>query len=227
MEKFVFNVREDSRELLSGLSMGYIHFSEVKNSKCNQEIDKIIENACRLVREKFRGKEISDEPILRAMRSIYSKIGIDPTKDRPSGEALIRRVVGGKGIYRINAVVDANNAVSLLTGFPCGVYDAEKIEGGRITVSVAKEGEFYEGIGGARVDAGNKIVTSDVLGYFGGPTADSKRTCVSVGTREVLMLIYCHESGNGGLENAIEIAKESMAKAAGASAIYSGILSIG
>ena len=97
----------------------------------------------------------------------------------------------GKGVYRISAVVDVNNIVSLLSGFPCGVYDSSKLEGEGITVLLGTAGQEYEGLGGRKVETDNRILTSDSKSIFGGPTADSARTSVTSETKEVLMLIYC------------------------------------
>jgi len=194
MRKIVFRVEENARPALQGLNLGHVYFSGVKNSKSNPMVDGIVSKACASVLEKFKGREISDDMVVKGVRAFFSKLDIDPTRYRPSGEALIRRVVSGKGIYRVNAVVDINNAVSLATGCPCGVYDAEKIEGDTITVMVGGTGQTYTGIGGSPVNGEGKILTADARGVFGGPTADSQRTCILPSSKEVLMLIYHPDS---------------------------------
>lgn len=192
MERFSFKTDEASQEKLKGLTLGYIQFTSVKNEKSNDIIDSTMEATCNVIKKKFPTPEaILEDTVVTATRKLFSSVGRDPTKERPSGEALIRRVVKGKGVYRISIVVDINNVVSLLSGFPCGVYDSEKLEGKEISVLLGAPGQEYEGLGGRKVETDNRILTADSKSIFGGPTADSARTQVTAETKEVLMLIYC------------------------------------
>ncbi|MFH1094819.1 MAG: phenylalanine--tRNA ligase beta subunit-related protein [Candidatus Micrarchaeota archaeon] len=225
--KLTFDVDAHSTDAPSGLNLGYIHFTGVTNTGTNPIVDEILADASRKVMEKFKGADASQDPILKGIRSFFSHLGIDPTKDRPSGEALIKRVLGGKGLYRVNSVVDLNNAVSLLSGCPCGVYDAGKISGDAIHLVIGSPGQSYEGIWGKAVNGEGKILTADASGVFGGPVADSKRTCVRPETKEVLMLIY------GPKPVGLELLSESMSKAieymktaTSANAEYSGVFQI-
>jgi len=191
MERFTFETDEESKGRLIGLTIGYLQFENVRNGKSNEISDSIVEAACSAVQKKFpEPDDILEDTVVLATRALFSSIGRDPTKERPSGEALIRRVAKGKGIYRISIVVDINNAVSMLSGFPCGVYDASKIEGGAVTVLLGGEGLEYEGLGGRMVEAGNRLLTADSRSVFGGPTADSLRTAVTEGSEQILMIIY-------------------------------------
>jgi DNA/RNA-binding domain of Phe-tRNA-synthetase-like protein len=72
---------------------------------------------------------ISKLPAIEASRKAYKACGKDPARYRLSAEALLRRVVFGKGIYQINNVVDQLNLVSIATGFSIGGYDVDKIQG--------------------------------------------------------------------------------------------------
>lgn len=133
---------------------------------------------------------IASHPVLKGIRMLFSRVGIDPTKERPSGEALIRRAVKGTPIYRINSAVDVNNASSISNGHPCGVYDAEKLVGDRIIFGIGTPEDRYEGITGRIVNADSRLVSIDGQSIFGAPTADSERTKVTGNTRTILMLIY-------------------------------------
>jgi len=57
-------------------------------------------------------------PQIAAMRGAYKALGKDPSRYRGSAEALLRRVLSGKGLYQINSVVDINNLVSLSRCIP-------------------------------------------------------------------------------------------------------------
>ena len=123
------------------------------------------------------------------MRRLYRALGIDPTKTRPSSEALLRRVLQNKPLYRINALVDAMNLCSLRTLVPFGVYDRSRIAG-PVVLRAGGAGEGYEGIGRGRVSVEGRPVLADREGPFGNPTADSMRTSVTHGTTRALVVLY-------------------------------------
>jgi DNA/RNA-binding domain of Phe-tRNA-synthetase-like protein len=124
-----------------------------------------------------------------AVRTMYKKVGIDPTKTRPSNEALLRRVRKGDTIPRINSAVDIVNWCSLEFQLPYGLYDASKIEGA-VTMRLGKDGEKYAGIRKDDVNVGGRITVVDDRGPFGNPTSDSARTMVTPATTELLVVIY-------------------------------------
>lgn len=222
-------VKENFEEKLAGLEIGYIYFQGVNNTANNPIVDDAIRTACEEVIKRYKDTNtIAENPTIKGIRSLFSKIGIDPTKERPSGEALIRRVTSGKGIYRINPVVDINNVVSILSGYPCGVYDAEKIAGNEIKVSIGGKGSTFEGIGGRLINGEGRILTEDSHSVFGGPVADSNRTRITPQTTKVLMLIY-HPSNAPKelLKKAIELAQTKMASAVKANIAYADICRIG
>jgi DNA/RNA-binding domain of Phe-tRNA-synthetase-like protein len=125
-----------------------------------------------------------------AVRTMYKKVGIDPTKTRPSNEALLRRVRKGDTIPRINSAVDIVNWCSLEFQLPYGLYDAAKITGG-VTMRRGVEGEKYAGIRKDDVNVTGRITVVDAAGPFGNPTSDSARTMVTPAATELLVVIYC------------------------------------
>ena len=122
-------------------------------------------------------------------RKLYHALGIDPSKTRPSSEALLRRVLQGKGLYRINAIVDAANLASLALLLPVGLYDTARIRP-PVTLRIGGEGEGYEGIRKDRVHVAGRPVLVDADGPFGNPTSDSLRTCVTPETRSVWFVLF-------------------------------------
>ena len=124
-----------------------------------------------------------------AVRTMYKKVGIDPTKTRPSNEALLRRVRKGDAIPRINSAVDIVNWCSLEFQLPYGLYDAAKI-GGAVTMRRGADGETYAGIRKDDVNVGGRITVADDQGPFGNPTSDSARTMVTPATSELLVIVY-------------------------------------
>lgn len=128
-------------------------------------------------------------PESAAVRSMYKRVGIDPTKTRPSNEALLRRVRKGDHLPRINSMVDCINWCSLEFQLPYGLYDAAHIEGG-VTMRLGRDGEGYAGIRKDVVHLGGRITVADAAGAFGNPTSDSARTMVTSATRDALVVVY-------------------------------------
>lgn len=131
-------------------------------------------------------------PEIRATREAYKALGKDPARYRGSAEALLRRIVAGKRLPRINAVVDIINLVSVESRMPLGLYDLEKVSG-EVTFRAGRAGETYKGIGKYELNLEGLPVFCDDLGPFGSPTSDSERTMVTLETRRVLAVIVSFE----------------------------------
>src|SRR5438128_11600011 len=79
-------------------------------------------------------------------RKAYKALGKDPARYRGSAEALLRRVVAGKGLPQINAVVGVINLVSVESRVPIGLYDLTHVTGD-IVFRAGRAGEPYNGCG--------------------------------------------------------------------------------
>jgi DNA/RNA-binding domain of Phe-tRNA-synthetase-like protein len=124
-----------------------------------------------------------------AVRTMYKRVGIDPTKTRPSSEALLRRVRKGDTLPRINSMVDVCNWCSFEFQLPYGLYDAAQIQGD-VTLRIGREGESYPGIRKDDVHVGGRIALVDATGPFGNPTSDSARTMVTTATTRALLVVF-------------------------------------
>jgi DNA/RNA-binding domain of Phe-tRNA-synthetase-like protein len=124
-----------------------------------------------------------------AVRTMYKRVGIDPTKTRPSSEALLRRVRKGDTLPRINSMVDVCNWCSFEFQLPYGLYDAAQIQGD-VTLRIGREGESYPGIRKDDVHVGGRIALVDTIGPFGNPTSDSARTMVTTATTRGLLVVF-------------------------------------
>ncbi len=124
-----------------------------------------------------------------AVRTMYKRLGIDPTKTRPSSEALLRRVRKGDPLPRINSLVDVINWCSLETQLSFGLYDADAIAGD-VAMRLGRDGESYAGIRKDAVHVGGRLVLADDVGAFGNPTSDSARTAVTDATTSALIVIF-------------------------------------
>ena len=130
------------------------------------------------------------QPDLDAVRTMYKRVGIDPTKTRPSSEALLRRVRKGDRLPRINSIVDVCNWCSFEFQLPYGLYDAGHIEGDRVDLRLGRDGESYPGIRKDAVHVAGRIALADAAGPFGNPTSDSARTMVTTATTRVLLVVF-------------------------------------
>jgi DNA/RNA-binding domain of Phe-tRNA-synthetase-like protein len=124
-----------------------------------------------------------------AVRTMYKRVGLDPTKRRPSSEALLRRVRKGEPLPRINSMVDVCNWCSLEFQLPYGLYDAAHINGD-VVLRLGLEGESYPGIRKDEVHVGGRITLADSAGPFGNPTSDSARTMVTTNTTHALLVVF-------------------------------------
>jgi DNA/RNA-binding domain of Phe-tRNA-synthetase-like protein len=148
----------------------------------------LVKAKCRELNASLLIENISALPAIKASRQAYKATGKDPARYRLSAEALLRRAVKEKELYRINNVVDLLNLVSISTGFSIGGYDAEKITG-IIEFGIGFKDEPYTGIGRGSLNIEGLPVFRDELGAFGTPTSDSDRTCVTEDTCRFLMVI--------------------------------------
>ena len=139
---------------------------------------------------------VLESPQVETTRKAYKALGKDPARYRGSAEALLRRIVAGKGFPQINVVVDVINLVSVESRLPVGLYDLAHITG-EIVFRAGCAGETYKGIGKYDLNLEGLPVFCDNAGPHGSPTSDSERTMVTAATKEVLAVIVSF----GGAEN--------------------------
>jgi len=127
--------------------------------------------------------------VTTAVRSMYKVVGLDPTKVRPSSEALLRRVRRGEPLPRINTAVDVVNWCSMESQLPFGLYDADRLSGDAV-LRLGRTGETYAGIRKDVVNVAARLTVADDAGPFGSPTSDSARTMVTTTTTRVFVVIF-------------------------------------
>src|SRR6266849_6589014 len=91
-------------------------------------------------------RAVLESPQIQATRAAYKALGKDPARYRGSAEALLRRVIAGKGLPQIDAVVDVINLVSAESRLPIGLYDLAHVSGD-VVFRAGRAGETYKGIG--------------------------------------------------------------------------------
>jgi DNA/RNA-binding domain of Phe-tRNA-synthetase-like protein len=127
---------------------------------------------------------------LKRARELYRKFGVDPTRVRPSSEALLRRVKKGEPLPRVNSLVDVANALSVQLQVPVGLYDLGKVVGEELVIRLGADGESYEGIGKEKVNVAGRICVADREGPCGNPSADSARTMITTATESAAWIYF-------------------------------------
>src|SRR6202158_1325280 len=122
-------------------------------------------------------RAVLESSAILATRAGYKALGKDPARYRGSAEALLRRLIAGKGMPRINNVVDVINLVAVESRLPIGLYDMAHVEGA-IEFRAGRAGETYKGIGKYDLNLEGLPVFADALGPHGSATRDSERTLV-------------------------------------------------
>ncbi|HLB66958.1 MAG TPA: phenylalanine--tRNA ligase beta subunit-related protein [Thermoplasmata archaeon] len=143
------------------------------------------------VRTAYTLETLKDVPELRAYRDFFWRVGIDPTKTRPAAEALIRRILGGKPLPKINTLVDAYNLASIETRIALAAFDVATFRGD-LVMRMARAGEEFLGIGMKKpvVLTGHEVVNVDDVGPIAiYPYRDSARTAVTLSTRATVFLV--------------------------------------
>lgn len=149
-------------------------------------------------------ESLKDMTSIQATRRIYKLCGKDPSRYRPSGEALVRRVLQGKGLYQVDTLVDLINLASMKYGYSIGAFDADKFRGDTLTLGIGKEGEPYEGIGRGMINIAGLPVYRDNVGGVGTPTSDHERTKVSLSTTRLLVLVNGYDGSEQGVTDTAE-----------------------
>lgn len=178
----------DLKRILPELTLGCVQ-AQVKVEKHSEPMWVEIDRHLGQLAAKFKPDSLNSIPQIAAMRSAYKALGKDPSRYRGSAEALLRRVLSGKGLYRANNVVDINNLVSLQSLLPVGSYDLGNVTP-PIELRIGKAGESYKGIGKDEINIENLPVFADVNGAFGSPTSDSERAMIRLESSNVLMVIF-------------------------------------
>ena len=188
---------EVSEELRSAWPQfrGAAVFADVVNTQYDEALWKRIEEYIELYRSKYTTDSIKEMPAIQATRQAYKKCGKDPSRYRPSGEAL----------------VDLINLASINSGHSIGGFDLDKIEGDRLVLGIGKAGEPYEGIGRGELNIEGMPVYRDAVGGVGTPTSDNERTKLGLDTTHLLAIMNGYSGSEGlkdGVEYMVELLKE-------------------
>ncbi|MBI5507634.1 MAG: hypothetical protein HY903_02660 [Deltaproteobacteria bacterium] len=180
-------------ELLPLLQLGLVSAAPVVIGAPHAGLAGEVREQCARLRARYRGLEPALIPELRPARELYHAFGIDPTRTRPSSEALLRRVLKDKPFPVVNNAVDWCNLAAMCSSLPLGLYDADKIAGA-VALRRGRAGESYPGIRKDDVHLEGRPTLADSHGPFGNPTSDSLRTAVTETTSRLYLVIFAPRS---------------------------------
>ena len=163
--------------------------AQVVNTPYCAELWQETQSLCERYRRELTTESLKEMTSIAATRQVYKACGKDPSRYRPASEALIRRVLQGKELYRRDTLVDLVNLASIAYGYSIGGFDADKFEGETLTLGIGREGEPYEGIGRGVINIHGLPVYRDAKGGVGTPTSDHERTKMELSTTHLVVLI--------------------------------------
>lgn len=198
----IFSVSDAIKKLFPQVMLGIL-VTEIQVSESSPEILKRSHEIISQITSQYSIESISLIPAIAQTRSAYRKLGKDPARYRPSAEALCRRIVSGKSLFKINNVVDVLNIISIETGYSIGGYDLDKIQL-PVMLAIGREKEPYNAIGRGDLNIHNLPVLYDRLGPFGCPTSDSIRTMITSETKKFMMVIFDFD-GRGNMNEALNL----------------------
>jgi DNA/RNA-binding domain of Phe-tRNA-synthetase-like protein len=183
-------IDQSLKRTYEGLSVHEIHIDGLSVTRETPELNGFKSEVASKVKEDYDLEKLKDVETIRKYRDFFWRLGIDPTKIRPASEALIRRILQGKDIPKINTAVDAYNLVSIETHVAIGAFDDALLKG-QLLMRTAEEGEEFRGIGmkEAKVLKGQEIVISDdekLVAIY--PYRDADNTKVTDNTESIYIL---------------------------------------
>lgn len=185
-ETHFFSVEGELRDLIK---VGLARAEPVRVEPAGPKLQSLMESESARLRARFAGRLPSEIDELRPARALYRAFGLDPTRHRPSSEALLRRVLKGESLPRINNAVDLCNLLSLKFWLSLGLYDLARVQG-RIVLRRGAASDTYEGIRKGEIHLNGRPALYDSAGPFGNPSSDSLRTSVTPSTTSLLLVIF-------------------------------------
>jgi DNA/RNA-binding domain of Phe-tRNA-synthetase-like protein len=131
---------------------------------------------------------LSSDPTVAVLRRLFRAAGCDPTRYRPSSEALLRRLLKGAEMPAIHPLVDLNNCLSAELAVPCCVMAEGSFEPPYV-LRAGQAGESYDSLRGPFNLEGKPLLV-DALGPCDAPITGSQRVKVTAETLQATLVAY-------------------------------------
>ncbi|TFF94427.1 hypothetical protein EU546_04900 [Candidatus Thorarchaeota archaeon] len=175
-----------------GLGAAVIRLSQLNIRRTDDSFAAYEDDVFRAIRSQYTLAGLKNDAVFSAYRELYWSFGMDPTKLRVSSEALVRRIVKGRNLWRISNLVDVANLASARHRLPIGLVDESSLVGA-LRVRSARPGEVFRRIGGDELECrGREIVVADEekIICFGFATHDSEESKITKDTARALLIVY-------------------------------------
>ncbi|MCO7127631.1 phenylalanine--tRNA ligase beta subunit-related protein [Sporolactobacillus shoreicorticis] len=190
---FDVSISSQLKEAVTDFKIGVIYYPAISVS----DLPPLIGDRLPLYYENIQ-LSLNDHPVceipgIKEWRGIFKKTGTDPSRYRPSQEALLRKIKKDGAPHFVNSAVDLLNFFSVQHSIPMGLYDATKLNT-PIHIRIGTDDDHYDGLNGRTMHMKDKILSADSIEAFGSPIVDSKRTCVTGQTKQALQIVYLRPS---------------------------------
>lgn len=192
MMSFVMDIviHDSIRNKEPGFLVGYAIINGVSVCKSQNPLKKQLMEVITDIKNKYSSREqIYLATAIRGMRDLFKRNGLDPSRYAPSAEALLKRIVDGKDLYRINNVVECNNLGSMKFELPMGVYNLDNLRGD-ITFQFGTELDVMDTMAKGQMNMKDIMLTRDAEKLFGSPVSDSPHAIITDTVKNVLLLVY-------------------------------------
>lgn len=171
---------------LDGWTLLFAHLERLAGA--GEELAALRQATVGRVRGSLQIANLADQPAVAALRRLFRDAGCDPTRYRPSSEALLRRVLKGGDLPAINPLVDINNCLSLELAVPCCVMAEDAIEPPYV-LRPGRPGESYESLKGPFNLEGKPLLV-DGIGPCDAPITGSQRVKIGADTERAWLVAY-------------------------------------
>lgn len=193
------SIEKNISDLFPNIKLGILT-SKIGSDINTDKLWTMIQSRIDSINTKYSMEDIRKKNIIIESKKAYKLLGKDPNRYRLSSEALLKRIINNKGLYKINNTVDIINLVSIESGFSICGFNSKKIDG-NIKLGIGNKNEDYLAIGRGKLNIENLPIFRDNIGAFGSPTSDSVRTQITDDCKNISMIIISFNGENKLLEN--------------------------
>lgn len=176
-------------ELIPDLKIGLIHYTKISVGDSPQMLKGRLQLFQEQLYFELEEKGLAHFPNLESWRSIFKKTGANPSRYRPSAEALYRRVAKQNYFSPTQSAVDSNTFFSLYYSIPLGLYDRDTL-GNDIHFTIGTSSTSYDALNGRETSLDGILHSADETGPFGSPYVDSTRSAVTTETTNAVHVVY-------------------------------------
>jgi len=168
-----------------------------------EDLAALREDTVRSVRSRLTMEGLPEHPVISALRRLFRAAGCDPSRYRPSSEALLRRILKGEDLPVLHPLIDINNCLSVELAVPCCVM-TEGTFSAPLVLRAGRDGENYESLRGPFHAAGKPLL-ADAKGPLDTPITGNERVKITAETEAAWLVAYLPEQAV-----AVEVARDTL-----------------